>query len=264
MDEIPFTFLRELGKGKFGAVYEGENKKTGERRALKVVQKGSRVGKAERAVMKVLPEHPNIIHMESCLDIDDESCIFVLELCHTDLRAHIQNRGGKLDQEEARLLLRGIIRGLEVLQDNNIFHRDLKPENILLSISEDGHITPKLADFGLARLLRRPEELFHTFTGSPLYFAPEIWAQKGYTTKADIYSCGILLFEMLTGNPPFAFARNKLQLRRLALFSGVPGEDFEGLPGGEEGRVLLRRMLERDAEVRIDWEELFVHPWLFK
>ena len=308
LEGIPFSFEKELGKGKFGAVFEGENRETGERRALKVVKKSSRVGKSETNVMHALPQHPNVIHMESCFDITENLCVFVLELCHTDLRTWIQERGGKLEEEEARTLMRGIIQGLQALSEKNIFHRDLKPENILLSFSEDGEtITPKLADFGLARLLNRPGEVFQTFTGfdfffffffpffffflfsfsffflfsssfqsflyltpprnshsSPLYFAPEIWASKGYTTKSDIYSCGVLLWEMLTGDPPFSFSRNKLQLRRLCLFSGIPEEDFEGLGVGEEGRVLLRRMLERDCEVRIDWEELFCYPWLFK
>ena len=261
---VPFIFLREIGRGKFGAVYEGENRFTGERRALKVVQKATKVGRAECAVMHCLPKHNNVIEMENCFDLQDDLCVFVLELCETDLRAHIRERGGKLDGEEAQTLMGGIIRGLEALQDSNIFHRDLKPENILLSLSEDGEtFIPKLADFGLARILRRPNEVFRTFTGSPFYLAPEVWGKEGYTARADIYSCGVVLYEMLTGDPPFVQCRNRLQLRRQVLHGGIPGEDLEGLLVEEEGKALLRRMLEREMGMRVDWEELFSHPWLF-
>ena len=262
--ELPFYFKRKIGRGNFGVVWEGENRETGEIRALKLLPKGSKVSKAEGAVMNKLPHHLNVVQMEGSFDIESKFCVLVLELCDTDLKRYMAEKGGKLDEEEARLVMRGITKGIKALRDSNIFHRDLKTENILLTFSPDGQITPKVADFGLARVLRRPDELFHSFCGSPLYFAPEIWAQSGYTMKADIYSCGVLLYEMITGSPPFSFSRNKLQLRRLALHSGIPSEDFDLLPLEEEGRVLMKRLLEREVAVRIDWEELFAHPWLCK
>lgn len=260
--ETPFSFLREIGKGKFGAVYEGENRQTGERRALKVVQKTSKVGAAERTVMNALPDHPNVIGMESCFEIGEDLCVFVLELCQTDLKCYMDERGGKLEEEDVRLLMKGISQGLAALQEKGIFHRDLKTENIFLQIKDDGEVVPKLGDFGLARILRRPNELFYSYTGSPLYFAPEIWSQTGYTTKADLYSCGVMLYEMITGNPPFSFSRNKLQLRRLALYSGIPSTEFDALPLDDDGKHLMRGLLERDFKKRIEWEEFFTHPWL--
>ena len=266
MEHLPFTFLKEIGRGKFGAVYEGENKQTGERRALKVVRKETKIGKTECEVMDLLPKHPNLIEMESRFVIEEYGlCVFVLDLCQTDLRAHIRSQGGKLEGEEARILMKGIVQGLQVLQESNIFHRDLKPENILLSISEDGEtITPKVADFGLAKVLRRSDELFRTFTGSPFYLAPEVWAQQGYTARADIYSCGVIFYEMLTGNPLYSTCRNKLQLKRQVLHGGMGLGDLEELRVEEEGKVLLWRMLKRDVTVRVDWEELFAHPWLLR
>ena len=258
---IPFRFDHLLGKGKFGEVYEGENRETGERRALKVLKKCSRITMTERSVLGQLPQHPNIVHMESTFDLGEDLCVFVLELCDTNLEAYIAKKGGKLCSEEAREILKGMTMGLQALRQNNVFHRDLKSENVFLTIEEDGSVVPKLGDFGLAKQLTREDEVFYSCTGSPLYVAPEIWSQAGYTTKSDIYSCGVVLYEMITGNPPFHYSRNKLQLRRLALYSGISEKEVEGLALDGEGKALLRALLQRTPQNRIGWEEFFNHSW---
>uniref|UniRef100_A0A7S4K4W4 Protein kinase domain-containing protein n=1 Tax=Paramoeba aestuarina TaxID=180227 RepID=A0A7S4K4W4_9EUKA len=259
---IPFRFGRLLGKGKFGEVYEGENRETGEKRALKVLKKCSRITASERTVLTQLPKHPNIVHLEGSFDLGEDLCVFVLELCDTNLEEYIKKQGGTLESQEARMVMKGMTEGLRALRENHIFHRDLKSENIFLIIRKDGVLVPKLGDFGLAKQLTREDELFYSCTGSPLYVAPEIWSQAGYTTKSDIYSCGVVLYEMLTGNPPFHYSRNKLQLRRLALFSGITENDVEKLTSLDgEGKSLLRGLLQKCPQNRIGWEEFFAHPW---
>lgn len=258
---IPFRFDRLLGKGKFGEVYEGENRETGERRALKVLKKCSRITMTERSILSQLPRHPNIVHMESTFDLGEDLCVFVLELCDTNLEDYIAKQGGGLGSEEARMVMKGMTHGLRVLRETNIFHRDLKTENVFLIFQEDGSLVPKLGDFGLAKQLTREDELFYSCTGSPLYVAPEIWSQSGYTTKSDIYSCGVVLYEMITGNPPFHYSRNKLQLRRLTLYSGISEKDVEALALDGEGKALLRELLQRSPQNRIGWEDFFNHPW---
>jgi serine/threonine protein kinase len=250
-----------LGTGKFGEVYVGENRQTGEKRALKVLKKCSRITTVERAIMGHLPEHPNVVQMESSFELGEDLCVFVLELCDTDLRAYMDKKGGKLDGHEARMVMKGMAKGLEALARKNIFHRDLKSENVFLKIEEDGELVAKLGDFGLAKQLTRPDELFYSCTSSPLYVAPEIWSQAGYTTKSDLYSCGAVFYEMMTGNPPFHYSRNKLQLRRLALYSGVSEKDIDGLSLECEGKSLLRGLLQKAPKNRIGWDEFFDHAW---
>ena len=109
------------------------------------------------------------------------------------------SRRDKLSEGEARFYIAELVQAIEYLHSLNIIYRDLKPENILLD--SDGHI--KLADFGLAKEGICDNDVAKSFCGSPAYLPPEILMNAGVSKAGDVYGIGAILFEMLTGKPPY-------------------------------------------------------------
>ena len=141
-----------------------------------------------------------------------------------------------------------IFLAISFLHSKGIIYRDLKPENILLD--RYGHI--KLTDFGLAKHIQKTEGKTQTFCGTAEYIAPEILIGKEYNFSVDIWSLGILIYEMLTGNPPF-ISENKKHLYEL-ITKEEPNFDLPSL--SEDARNLLRQMLQKDPENRITEEKI--------
>ena len=104
----------------------------------------------------------------------------------------------RMNEEQAKFYFAEILLGIEHLHTLNIVYRDIKPENILLDV--DGHV--RIADFGLSKIIG-PRQRSYSFCGSPEYMSPEMLACVGHDKRLDIYCLGALLFEMLTGLPPF-------------------------------------------------------------
>mmetsp|Transcript_27752 Transcript_27752/g.38607 ORF Transcript_27752/g.38607 Transcript_27752/m.38607 type:complete len:282 (-) Transcript_27752:229-1074(-) len=263
---IPYEFIKKLGRGHYGEVYEGVHRETGEKRALKVVKTGTQGFQNEVNIMKRLPsDHPHIVQMHGSFSLSASLFVFVLELCDTDLKEFIQKEGGKLKEEDALQVMKGLASGLAGLRKSEVFHRDLKPENIFVNVVENGgdrEIEVKLGDFGLSARISRPKQLFFGLTGSPYYVAPEIWSNRGYTCAADLYSCGVIFYEMMTGNPLFfGVAFNKYQLKKLALQDGFCLEKTE-IDLSTLGKDLLSCLLQRVPNERIELEDFCLHPWL--
>lgn len=159
---------------------------------------------------------------------------------------------GRLDTNEARHYFQQIISGVDYCHRYNICHRDLKPENLLLD--DDKNI--KIADFGMAAL-ERSGKLLETSCGSPHYASPEIVAGENYHgNSSDIWSCGIILFALLTGRLPFddENIRNllaKVKLGRYSMPADIP----------KDAQDLIRRMLTVKPQERITMAEIQAHPW---
>ena len=133
-------------------------------------------------------------------------------------------------------------------------YRDLKPENVLIDV--DGHI--KLADFGLCKRFERPHARSYSFCGSPEYMSPEMLEGEGHDFRVDLYSLGAILFEMLTGLPPFYSADTK------AMYYAILSEELE-FPSYLSGDAveLLKALLQKDSEGRPgSVTALKRHPWL--
>ena len=172
--------------------------------------------------------HPNIIKLTAVADYPDRIDL-VLEYCDLgDLSQFIQTHRCKNHLEGIPVsfiysFLKQIANSLQQLRLLNLVHRDLKPQNLMLCSSADGSITLKLGDFGFARELPG-EDMAVTLCGSPLYMAPEILRYEKYDAKADLWSVGVILYEMITGKTPFR-ARNhiallkKIQMTKRVLFS---------------------------------------------
>ena len=200
-----FETLDELGNGSFGTVYKVLKKSDPDKYfAMKCLSKGSlhkrkqlKYAISEIKIMKRL-EHPFILTLHYAFQTPTEIYL-ILDYCpNGDLLDLIEKRQ-KIDEQTSKFYLAEIILALEYLHSKDIIYRDLKPANILLD--EEGHV--KLADFGLAKENVNSSNPARTLAGTPAYLPPETLNQQGTSKPADIYGLGPLLYEMLTGMPPY-------------------------------------------------------------
>jgi hypothetical protein len=204
-----YELLGELGRGGMGVVYKARQKGLGRLVALKMVLVGGHAGPEELARFRAEAEaiarlqHPNIVQIYEVNEAGGLPC-FSLEFCAGGSLERRLN-GTPLPPREAALLVETLARAMAAAHQKGIIHRDLKPANVLLA--EDG--TPKITDFGLAKRL---DEASRTASGAvlgtPSYMAPEQAAGKGKEVgpAADVYALGAILYECLTGRPPFRAA----------------------------------------------------------
>ncbi|XP_076956557.1 CBL-interacting protein kinase 18-like [Bidens hawaiensis] len=213
MDSIKENILMEryelgrlLGQGLFAKVYYARNLTTGQSVAIKVINKEKviRVGlinqiKREISIMKLV-KHPNILQLYEVMATKTK-IYFALEYAKGgELFDKVAN--GKLKEETARRYFYQLISAVDFCHSRGVYHRDLKPENLLLDENEN----LKVSDFGLSALAesRRDDGLLHTTCGTPAYVAPEVITRRGYDgDKADVWSCGVILFVLLAGYLPF-------------------------------------------------------------
>ncbi|RME74076.1 MAG: serine/threonine protein kinase, partial [Planctomycetota bacterium] len=209
MDRVGnYQLLAKIGEGGMGVVYKVRHLSTGEIRAMKILQ--PRIAQdleylerflREAKVSKEL-EHPGVV---KCFEVEKWNTTFymVMEYVEGSNLAKILRQKRVLQEEEALRICQEIASILVESGEKNIVHRDIKPENILVESS--GRV--RLTDFGLAKILESREASLTqtgTFLGTPVYISPEqARGMKEITVQSDVYSLGITLFEMVTGNIPF-------------------------------------------------------------
>ncbi|CAE7673349.1 fhkC [Symbiodinium microadriaticum] len=207
-------------------------------------------------------QHPNIV---SCLEwFQTETCIYLaLELIQGGDLLHDLMSGGCLTEMQALRIFRQICSAVEYLHVTmKLVHRDLKPDNILLTSRDRDTMTPKLADFGFARLNMKSMDC-HTYCGSPHYFAPEVIraAQDpscGYGKPVDMWSLGVNLYIMLCGMQPFEDEDLDMQILHGCWQFDVP--KFHEV--SEQAKDLIRRLLAVNPSERINIQETLKEPWL--
>ncbi|MGH3416286.1 MAG: protein kinase domain-containing protein, partial [Actinocrinis sp.] len=198
----------QLGRGAFGSVWRGRVKGTGEAVAIKVLLE--ELATDPDVVTRFLRErtalvglrHRSLVSIRD-LVVEGDVLALVMQLVEgPDLRVYLRGRG-TLGPEEAALLVADVADALSVAHAANIIHRDVKPANVLLQ-PDAGGFQPLLTDFGIARLADAPSVTRTSqVVGTPYYLAPEVISGRKATGAVDVYAAGIMLFELLTGRPPF-------------------------------------------------------------
>lgn len=242
-----FTPIKVIGKGGFSNVTAVRKKDSGNLYAIKTMNKDFVLaeGKTEQIMTEkeILSKisHPFIVQMFWAFQSATQLHL-VLELCPGgELFYHLHNLG-RFSEDQARFYFAEVVLALEYLHNLNIVYRDLKPENILLDI--DGHI--RITDFGLSKQNIGKRDRSYSICGSPEYMAPEMLLSGEHGLSVDFYTLGALLYELLTGLPPF-YDKNRSRMRWKIL-----NEELE-IPGfiSKPTKALLAGLLEKNPDKRL-------------
>ncbi|KPM36147.1 Serine/threonine-protein kinase gad8 [Neonectria ditissima] len=257
-----FELLKLVGKGSFGKVYQVRKRDTNCIYAMKSIQKAKIISRAE--VTHTLAERSVLAQINSPFIVplkfsfqSPEKLYFVLAFVNGgELFYHLTNER-RFDVNRALFYTAELLCALECLRGFNVIYRDLKPENILLDYQ--GHIA--LCDFGLCKLEMKDDDRTDTFCGTPEYLAPELLLGQGYNKSVDWWTLGVLLYEMLTGLPPFYDeSTQEMYGKILTAPLSFPSNNIVPL----DAKDLLMKLLNRDPAQRLGANgptEIKAHPF---
>jgi serine/threonine protein kinase len=243
----PYTLISKLGRGAFGVVWLAEKRTaiTTTKVAIKIPNDEDvdlEAVKQEASLWVHASGHPNVLPIIDA-DIHDEQVIIVSEYAPDgSLSKWLEKHGGKAPSIESAVeMTLGILAGLEHLHKRGIIHRDLKPDNILLQ-----NETPRLADFGIARILKTTSKSTIA-TGTPAYMPPEAFDGKR-STRTDIWSVGVIFYQLLIGRLPFQQTDIPSLLMAIVTKEPAPLPDF--LP--KEIQEVIERALDKNPALRFE------------
>ncbi|XP_052811105.1 uncharacterized protein LOC128238860 [Mya arenaria] len=257
-----YVLGRLLGEGAFSKVRAAKRLNNTDTVAIKILPKKT-VLQEEHARRRFLREmttlrrleHGNIVRLREVMETSSNFYL-VMDLARgTSLKEHLACRTS-IPEAETVPLVRQLADALAYLHDDGIVHRDLKPENLIL---DRGHLT--VIDFGLSGRVA-PDAFLTTQCGSPAYAAPEVLARTPYTQAVDMWSCGVIVYLMLTGYHPFSIPGQRAYRTQLhaAMARGFTLSPFLSLC--TDCKDVLSRLLRVEPKDRISARELLLHSWL--
>ncbi|XP_019777291.1 phosphorylase b kinase gamma catalytic chain, liver/testis isoform isoform X1 [Delphinus delphis] len=233
---------------------------TAERLSPEQLEEVREATRRETHILRQVAGHPHIITLID--SYESSSFMFlVFDLMRKGELFDYLTEKVALSEKETRSIMRSLLEAVSFLHANNIVHRDLKPENILL----DDNMQIRLSDFGFSCHLE-PDEKLRELCGTPGYLAPEILkcsmdeTHPGYGKEVDLWACGVILFTLLAGSPPFWHRRQILMLRMIMegqyQFSSPEWDDRS-----DTVKDLISRLLQVDPEERLTAEQALQHPF---
>lgn len=248
-----------VGKGSFGMVIQVKKKDDGKIYAMKVLKKEHVLKRkqvehtmAERRILEEI-DHPFIVSLRFAFQTT-QKLYMIFDYFNGGELFHYLSKGGRFSEDRARFYAAEIALGLEHVHAMNIIYRDLKPENLLLDA--DGHI--RITDFGLSKE-NVTDDSVRSFCGTPEYLAPEVLKRQSYGKAVDWWSLGTLLYEMISGLPPF-YDRNRDRMYKKILSAELRFPSHMAA----EARSICRGMLQRDPLQRLGYrgaQEIRSHPF---
>jgi serine/threonine-protein kinase len=265
-----YRVIRVIGRGGMGVVYEAEHVALGKRVAIKLVLEKyiedgeaiKRFQREARAASRI--GNPHIIDVQHIDHTPDGRPYVVMELLSGAPLSKVLEASGPLPVWRAIPMMKQVLRAVGAAHAKGIIHRDLKPDNIFLLDHEDNHDFIKLLDFGISKIMTDttpgaiPTRLTTTgvVMGTPLYMAPEQAMGHPVDAQADLYACGVILYELLSGRPPFDATTYPVLIAQLLTAAPKPlGELVPGLPGNVVAAV--HRALEKEPGNRFSTAEQF-------
>ena len=253
-----------LGEGSFGVVYQVINKYSGSLGAMKIIKKNSSFSdfeeeeiKNEINILRAM-DHPNILKIFEFYTNKEEYSI-VTELCPMGDLFNQLTKKGPFNEKYTAYVLYQVFSAVNYCHKMHIVHRDLKPENILITDkNEDGFPTIKVGDFGTSKIFKTGKIERH-IVGSSYYIAPEVLNQK-YNEKCDIWSCGVIMYVLLSQKSPFWGDNDDEIFERVKIGKyDLKSPPFDKL--SENAKDLIRKTLTMDVQKRINAEQALNHPW---
>ena len=248
---------KEIGKGGFGLVWKVTHKKTQKVYCIKVIEKSGIIQQKlvnqmnrEIEIMYIL-NHPHCLRLKNHFE-DDQNFYLVMPLAHKGQLYRVLRKFKKFDERTAAQILRETISALQYLHSFKppIIHRDIKPENLLLN--NGGRVL--LADFGWSNF--SDGDVRKTFCGTPEYIAPEMLLKKGHDTRVDIWSIGVLMFELLAGYSPFVAKNNQDLYQNIRRLKIQWPKDMPPLAKNLIGKILKLNPLDRPS-----LQDILDHQW---
>jgi len=254
-----YTILDEIGKGRFAVVYRARHIETGKIVAIKESNLNPSdihllpTIQREAGLLQQL-DHPNIVKIYEVVNTR-KKVYFILEYVNQgDLFKKLKQNGGSFPEPVVSKYIHQVLLGINYLHTQNIIHRDIKAANLLIDSS--GNI--KLGDFGTAKLVDSTQKAM-TAIGTPFWMAPEIIDLASCSVKADIWSVGCTVVELLTGQPPY------FKYPTITALYKICEEEHPPIPGGiskELEDFLLKGCFVKDPLKRASAENLLKHPWI--
>ena len=259
-----YFLLKSLGKGAFGEVRKTRHKTSGIDNAVKIISK-RRISEEDQYLMinevNILRDldHPNIIKIYEVYE-DENEIYIVQELCTGGELFDRILKNKNFSEKVAARTIKQVFSAVKYCHLNNIVHRDLKPENLLYeSKSEDALL--KIIDFGTSNVFDPSKKMSKRF-GTPYYIAPEV-IEKHYDYKCDIWSCGVILYILFCGYPPFNSPDKGEIIKKVKAGKySMSGPEWDIV--SEEAKDLITHILEYNPKIRYDAKEVLNHTWFQK
>ena len=263
-----FYELKEvLGKGRFGVVNLAIHKKTQEKVAVKTIKKSKlKTPEAKELVfMEIgilkLCHHPNVIRLLDHLENEDYIFIVTEYVKGDTLENYFKNKKFEFTESEAAFIMIQIANSVKYLHKYGIVHRDLKPDNIMVTL-QNNMVLIKIMDFGLSKIISSQEKMVDGY-GTITYVAPEVLLRTPYNKEVDIWSMGVILFYMLTGQLPFK-GNNYDSIADQIINDDLEFDETEWENRSKLAKQLISNCLIKEPEERITINEFLNHPWFKK
>lgn len=253
-----------LGRGPYSEARVCVHKRTNVRRAVKIILRKGIYGESaschllqEVQILKEL-DHPNIVRIYEFFE-DNKHYYIVEELCNgMDLFEMISKRE-KLTEMQAACIMQQVFSAIAYLHARQVVHRDVKPENIIILNGSDDAPNCKLIDFDTATFCTVKRQLRGSI-GTAYYMAPEVLTQH-YNEKCDMWSCGVLLYIMLSGTPPFPGTTDKEILKNVSK-ARYTFEEADWSKISLEAKALISQLLLKDPALRLSAQAAYNHNWI--
>ena len=263
--EQDYRKLKMISEGQNSSVYEVQNRVTDIIRSMKIIKKNPGSSKQDEKdiidqinILKKI-DHPNIVKMFEFYNYQDYYSI-IAEFCkggqfYEEIRAK-----APFDEKYTAYVMYQIFSAINYCHKLNIIHRDLKPENIFIVNRYKNNYYPniKIADFGMGTMIEK-NKFQNKLVGSIHYVAPEV-IEKRYNEKCDIWSCGVIMYALLSRNPPFGGDTEEEIIYKIKKGNyDLKSHPFDKI--SESGKDLIRKLLTKDIKQRISAQDALNHPW---